>query len=79
MHVVLDRAFITKGERWVVDFKTGAHEGADAAAFLDAELARYRGQLQRYGRIVAALDPAHRVRLALYHPRVPGGWREVAI
>ncbi|GMU71335.1 MAG: hypothetical protein AMXMBFR42_08000 [Burkholderiales bacterium] len=77
VHVVLDRAFIAKGERWIVDFKTGTHEGADAAEFLDAELARYRGQLERYGRIVATLDPAHRVRLALYHPRVPGGWREV--
>jgi len=75
VHVVLDRTFVAGGERWIVDFKTGTHEGADPAGFLDAEVERYRGQLERYGRIVAALDPSHPVRLALYHPRVPGGWR----
>jgi ATP-dependent exoDNAse (exonuclease V) beta subunit len=78
VHVVLDRTFVADGERWIVDFKTGTHEGADPAGFLDGEVERYRPQLERYARIVAALDPAHRIRLALYHPRVPGGWRELA-
>jgi hypothetical protein len=77
VHVVLDRAFVAQGERWIVDFMTGTHEGADPEAFLDAEIERYRPQLARYARIVAALDPRP-VRLALYHPRVPGGWREVS-
>jgi hypothetical protein len=77
VHVVLDRTFVANGERWIVDFKTGTHEGADATGFLDAEVERYRPQLERYQRIVAALDPARPIRLALYHPRVPGGWREV--
>jgi ATP-dependent exoDNAse (exonuclease V) beta subunit len=78
VHVVVDRTFVADGERWIVDFKTGAHEGADPAGFLDGEVERYRPQLERYARIVGALDPAHRIRLALYHPRVPGGWRELA-
>lgn len=76
VHVVLDRSFVADGVRWIVDFKTGTHEGADAADFLDAEAERYRPQLDRYARIVAALDSSLPVRLALYHPRVPGGWRE---
>jgi ATP-dependent exoDNAse (exonuclease V) beta subunit len=77
VHVVLDRTFVAEGVRWIVDFKTGTHEGADPSAFLDAEVERYRPQLARYARIVSALDPTP-IRLALYHPRVPGGWREFA-
>ena len=77
VHVVLDRTFVAQGERWIVDFKTGTHEGADPARFLDSEAGRYRKQLERYRRIVGALDPAHPIRLALYHPRVQGGWREL--
>ncbi|MBK9116395.1 MAG: UvrD-helicase domain-containing protein [Betaproteobacteria bacterium] len=79
-HVTLDRAFVADGVRWIVDFKTGRHEGADPAAFLDREQERYRAQLERYARFVRALDPddARPIRLGLYHPLVPGGWREWA-
>ena len=69
--LALDRTFVTQdGARWIVDYKVGAHEGADVDAFLDSEQGRYRGQLEAYG---AALDPL--ARLGLYFPLVPG-WRE---
>jgi len=55
-HVVLDRTFVADGMRWIVDFKTGRHEGADPEAFLDREQERYREQLERYARFVRALD-----------------------
>ncbi|MFO1398961.1 MAG: UvrD-helicase domain-containing protein [Burkholderiales bacterium] len=74
-HVTLDRTFVVDGVRWIVDFKTGQHEGGDPGAFLDQEVGRYRAQLERYARIVRTLDPRP-VRLALYHPLVAGGWRE---
>jgi hypothetical protein len=74
-HVVLDRTFVADGIRWIVDFKTGGHEGGDVAAFLDREVERYRLQLTRYGRLVRALDPERPIRLALYYPLVPGGFR----
>jgi hypothetical protein len=77
VHVVLDRAFVEDGVRWIVDFKTGTHEGGDAAGFLASEAARYAGQLQRYGRLVQAME-GRPVRLALYHPLVHGGFREIA-
>ena len=32
-HVTIDRTFVAEGERWIVDFKTGTHEGADREAF----------------------------------------------
>jgi ATP-dependent exoDNAse (exonuclease V) beta subunit len=74
IHVTLDRTFVAEGARWIVDFKTGQHEGGDVAAFLDREQERYRAQLERYARIVGALEPLP-VELALYYPLVPGGWR----
>ena len=55
-HVTLDRTFVADGVRWIVDFKTGRHEGGDAAVFLDRERDRYRDQLERYARIVRGLD-----------------------
>jgi ATP-dependent helicase/nuclease subunit A len=73
-HVSLDRTFVSDGVRWIVDFKTGRHEGGDANAFLDREAARYRDQLERYARLVRAID-ARPIHLALYFPRVDGGWR----
>jgi len=74
-HVTIDRTFVAEGVRWIVDFKTGRHEGGDTAAFLDREEERYRGQLERYARLVRELDPRP-IRLALYFPLVDGGWRE---
>ena len=74
VHVVLDLSFVADGVRWIVDFKTGAHEGSDVDAFLDREVERYRGQLERYARFVRALDPRP-IRLGLYFPW-QGRWRE---
>jgi ATP-dependent helicase/nuclease subunit A len=76
-HVTLDHTFVTNGVRWIVDFKTGRHEGGDVRAFLDREYERYSGQLEGYARIVRGLDPRP-IRLGLYFPLVDGGWREWA-
>ena len=75
VHVSLDRTFVADGVRWIVDFKTGRHEGGDTQEFLAREEERYRAQLERYARIVRGFDP-RRIRLALYFPLVDGGWRE---
>jgi ATP-dependent exoDNAse (exonuclease V) beta subunit len=77
VHVSLDRTFVVDGMRWIVDFKTGRHEGGDTAAFLAREEQRYRPQLERYARIVRAIDPRP-IRLGLYYPLVADGWREWA-
>ena len=69
---VMDRVFTDEaGERWIVDYKTGRHEGAEAEAFLDSERERYAGQLRRYALALGAGS-----RLGLYFPLIPG-WREV--
>ncbi len=70
--LVIDRLFQTDaGERWIVDYKTSTHEGADAAAFLDQERSRYAAQLERYGRALGGAS-----RLGLYFPLL-AGWREI--
>ncbi len=79
LNIAIDRTFVDEdGVRWIIDFKTGTHEGADIDAFLDNEVRRYRAQLQRYGKLIRALAPHEKereIRLALYFPML-GGWRE---
>ncbi|MBV8032052.1 MAG: UvrD-helicase domain-containing protein, partial [Betaproteobacteria bacterium] len=66
---VMDRVFRDeRGERWIVDYKTSRHEGADAEGFLDRELERYARQLEDY----ASASPG--ARTALYFPLLKG-WR----
>ena len=56
-----------EGERWLVDFKTGSHEGGDLQGFLASEAERHRPQLLRYAALVRALQPGP-LRAALYFP-----------
>jgi ATP-dependent helicase/nuclease subunit A len=74
-NVVIDRSFVdSDGIRWIVDYKSGRHEGGDNQAFLDREQQRYREQLERYARLMSLVDPRP-IRLGLYFPAL-GGWRE---
>ncbi len=71
----VDRTFVdANGVRWIIDFKTGAHEGSNIEAFLDNERERYREQMSRYAALFAQLD-ARPVRMGLYFPLLRG-WRE---
>jgi ATP-dependent helicase/nuclease subunit A len=74
IEAVVDRSFIDhEGTLWIVDFKSGRHEGGDLEAFLDREQERYRPQLERYAHLLGA---RHRgpVRLGLYFPQ-HAAWR----
>jgi len=72
---VVDRCFVDDaGVLWIVDYKAGRHEGGDLDAFLDREQERYRGQLERYARLLAARHDGP-TRLGLYFPQ-HAGWRE---
>jgi ATP-dependent exoDNAse (exonuclease V) beta subunit len=69
--LAIDRLFRDEsGARWVVDYKTSRHEGADVEAFLERERERYAAQLARYARALGDVD-----RLGLYFPLL-AGWRE---
>jgi hypothetical protein len=78
VNVIIDRTFVdADGTRWVVDFKTSPHEGGDRESFLEEEVKRYRGQLQRYAQFARNLGPQP-VRAGLYYPLL-GEWREVPV
>ena len=78
-HLRLDRTFVDDGKRWIVDFKTSQHQGGDLEAFLNSEIARYRPQLERYARALAAVDPRP-IHLGLYFPLLAEfrGWPATA-
>ena len=64
----IDRTFVdSDGVRWIIDYKTSAHEGARLAAFLENEKLRYRDQLDRYARLLA-LTENRPIRVGLYFP-----------
>jgi ATP-dependent helicase/nuclease subunit A len=74
---VMDRSFVDEaGVLWIVDYKTGRHEGGDLATFLEREQQRYRPQLERYARLLSALHDGP-VRLGLYFPQ-HAAWRDWA-
>jgi ATP-dependent helicase/nuclease subunit A len=75
--VVIDRTFIDEdGVRWIIDYKTSAHEGAGLENFLEQERERYREQLERYARLMFQRDDRP-IRLGLYFPLL-GEWLEWA-
>ena len=73
----LDRTFVDEsGTRWIIDYKTSAHEGGSIDAFLDSEEQRYRGQLERYALAMSSVD-GRPIRVGLYFPllRAFRDWR----
>ncbi len=66
--LILDRVFTDKKQvNWVVDFKTGYHQGKDLEIFLAEEIKRHRPQLDFYGQIMSELRDG-RIMLGLYFP-----------
>jgi len=64
----VDRTFVDdKGVRWIIDYKTSRHEGADREGFIQRELDRYGPQLTQYGQLFQSIDERP-VELALYFP-----------
>lgn len=66
---------------WIVDYKTSHAGGVDLShaaarlAFLEAHRGQHSGQLEMYARVLRALheaagEPASRIRLGLFYPRL---------
>ncbi len=71
--LVIDRTFVDQeGRRWIADYKTSSHQGTDLEGFLDRERERYRAQMERYARALAA---GEETMLGLYFPLL-ARWRE---
>lgn len=69
--LVIDRMFTDGGRRWIVDYKTSAHQGGDLEGFLDTEQERYSAQMARYVPAFGGQPGS----MALYYPAI-GGWRQ---
>ncbi|MDQ6957833.1 MAG: UvrD-helicase domain-containing protein [Mariprofundaceae bacterium] len=75
-HHVMDRSFVDEhGTRWIIDYKTAAHEGGNIRHFLDEEQKRHAPQLQRYAATLKKLEPEREIKTALYFPMLDA-WRE---
>jgi len=71
----IDRTFVdANGVRWIIDYKTSAHEGGGREAFLDDEVRRYHGQMETYARAFRSME-SRDIRLGLYFPLLEA-WRE---
>lgn len=75
VEAIIDRTFIdADGVRWIIDFKTGTHQGGAPETFMDSEVLRYRPQLSRYAQLMRQLE-SRPLALGLYFPLLDG-WRE---
>ncbi len=66
---IMDRTFIDENNvRWIVDFKTGKHEGANVEKFFEEEKKRYNNQLKAYEELFKQLGETRIIKKALYYP-----------
>jgi ATP-dependent exoDNAse (exonuclease V) beta subunit len=73
--IKVDRTFVDEsGTRWIIDWKTSAHEGGGLQRFLQQELERYASQLERYSRVMAIYDPRPQI-IGLYFPMMDA-WKQ---
>lgn len=69
VNAIVDRTFKDeKGQRWIIDYKSGYHAGGDLAGFLDQEAERYKSQLSMYADLFRQMGDEAIVK-ALYLPR----------
>ena len=76
-HVRIDRTFVENGTRWLIDYKITAQLGGDRLRFVQMQVEKYRPDMERYIRVLRALD-RRPLRCALYLPLL-GAWSEVEV
>jgi ATP-dependent exoDNAse (exonuclease V) beta subunit len=66
---IIDRTFIDENEvRWIIDYKTGGHLGANLETFFNNERDRYQNQLNQYENLFKQLGETRSIKKALYYP-----------
>lgn len=70
VHTIIDRTFVEGNTRWVIDYKTGSHEGGSLEDFLQNEKNRYEKQLDRYAEILASGGEKRPIKKGLYYPAI---------
>ena len=65
----IDRTFIDENNvRWIIEYKTGQHLGANLETFFENERGRYCNQLNEYENLFILLGETRPVKKALYYP-----------
>jgi ATP-dependent exoDNAse (exonuclease V) beta subunit len=66
---IVDRTYVDDdGVRWIIDYKTGEHEGSNLKEFFDDEMDRYREQLESYEQLIRLQGETRPIKKALYYP-----------
>jgi ATP-dependent exoDNAse (exonuclease V) beta subunit len=65
--IKVDRTFIEGDTRWLIDYKTSDKESTITQSYLDEQIAKYRGDLTRYAKVLQAFD-GRSVKGGLYFP-----------
>ncbi len=66
---ILDRTFIDEqGVRWIIDYKTGEHQGAGLEHYFEEERERYKPQLDQYEELIKLKGETRPIKKALYYP-----------
>ncbi|MEE8205986.1 MAG: 3'-5' exonuclease, partial [Nitrospinaceae bacterium] len=66
---IIDRTFVDEeGVRWIIDYKTGGHEGSNLKKFFDDEMDRHRDQLESYEQLIRLQGETRTIKKALYYP-----------
>ena len=65
----IDRTFIDENKvRWIIDYKTGEHEGANLDHFFSEEKKRYQTQLDVYELLIRQSGETRPIKKALFYP-----------
>tara|TARA_B110000881_G_scaffold221694_1_gene253700 strand:- start:16839 stop:20222 length:3384 start_codon:yes stop_codon:yes gene_type:complete len=68
--IIIDRVHIDENnQHWIIDYKTGNHEGGRLSDFIDSEAIRYKDQLTKYAAIYKNYSGLH-PKTALYFPNL---------
>ena len=68
--IIIDRVHIDKDKQhWIIDYKTGTHEGGFMSEFINSEVVRYKDQLSKYAEIYANYS-GFQPKVALYFPNL---------
>ena len=76
LELTIDRTFIFRGDRWIIDYKSAAPEaGEDLETWVQDQLRQYSGQLTRYRQALSdSVPPGGSLRAALYFTALSSLW-----
>ncbi len=65
---IIDRTFVDENDvRWIIDYKTGLHQGGDVQVYIHQQVQRYRPQMDKYRRLMSVIDRRD-MKVGLYFP-----------